>query len=363
MQQLSRHDFEQLLAGLRQLYGCLEAEEFPKTALAVCSQLIPNALAAYTEIDSRKDTWKAECESPDALQALVDHQDSWLEHFHDHPVLNYYEREAEPEARAISDFFSVAQWHRQPLYNEFFRRLGFADQLVLPIPKRTWVALGICLNRDRRGFTSRERTIAVHLRNHLLQASRNVGAIEALRMRLAQWERVAAAVGMTLLVVSEQGKIIEATPDASRLLERYFDWRTYASGLAPQTVRRWVASQAARIRGADVDFLPPKPLVAELEGSRLILKLYPHERPDSFLIVICERRRPEPQALCRLGLTQRQAEVLWCVVRGDNNATIATRLSISPRTVHKHLERIFVQLGVETRTEAALKAMATLDLG
>jgi DNA-binding CsgD family transcriptional regulator len=40
---------------------------------------------------------------------------------------------------------------------------------------------------------------------------------------------------------------------------------------------------------------------------------------------------------------------------GKSNAEIGTILDISPRTVAKHLERIFQKLGVETRTAAALR--------
>jgi DNA-binding response OmpR family regulator len=57
------------------------------------------------------------------------------------------------------------------------------------------------------------------------------------------------------------------------------------------------------------------------------------------------------------GLTAREAEVLEWVAAGKTNRDIAAILDISPRTVTKHLERIFVKLGVETRTAAARHAV------
>ncbi len=57
------------------------------------------------------------------------------------------------------------------------------------------------------------------------------------------------------------------------------------------------------------------------------------------------------------GLTPREAEVLEWVAAGKTNRDIALILAISPRTVTKHLERIFVKLGVETRTAAASRAL------
>jgi DNA-binding CsgD family transcriptional regulator len=43
---------------------------------------------------------------------------------------------------------------------------------------------------------------------------------------------------------------------------------------------------------------------------------------------------------------------------GKTNRDIGEILGISPRTVNKHLDHIFLKLGVETRTAAAAKAQA-----
>lgn len=50
--------------------------------------------------------------------------------------------------------------------------------------------------------------------------------------------------------------------------------------------------------------------------------------------------------------------MLRWVAAGKTDRDIAAILAISPRTVHKHLQRIYDKLGVETRTAAALRALA-----
>ena len=65
------------------------------------------------------------------------------------------------------------------------------------------------------------------------------------------------------------------------------------------------------------------------------------------------RRRPDLPG----GLTPREAEVLVLLARGHSNPDIATRLTLSRKTVSAHLEHIYSKLGVSTRTEAALFAM------
>ena len=53
------------------------------------------------------------------------------------------------------------------------------------------------------------------------------------------------------------------------------------------------------------------------------------------------------------GLTRRERELLVRAIRGETNAEIAEALSISPRTVAKHLEHAYAKLGVHGRREAA----------
>lgn len=57
------------------------------------------------------------------------------------------------------------------------------------------------------------------------------------------------------------------------------------------------------------------------------------------------------------GLTERELEILSCVGRGLTNKEIGQRLFISDRTVQAHLSNIFSKLGVNTRTEAVMRAV------
>ena len=57
-------------------------------------------------------------------------------------------------------------------------------------------------------------------------------------------------------------------------------------------------------------------------------------------------------------LTDRERQVLQWLANGKADRDIAAILAISPRTVHKHLQRIYDKLGVECRTAAVLRAMA-----
>jgi DNA-binding NarL/FixJ family response regulator len=58
------------------------------------------------------------------------------------------------------------------------------------------------------------------------------------------------------------------------------------------------------------------------------------------------------------GLSPRETEVLRLVAGGASNAAIAARLTISERTVERHVSNLFLKLQVASRTEAARFAFA-----
>ena len=62
-------------------------------------------------------------------------------------------------------------------------------------------------------------------------------------------------------------------------------------------------------------------------------------------------------------LTPRERDVLRWLAGGKTDADIGALLGISVRTVHKHLEHIYVKLGVETRTAAVMRALGMTGAG
>jgi DNA-binding NarL/FixJ family response regulator len=68
------------------------------------------------------------------------------------------------------------------------------------------------------------------------------------------------------------------------------------------------------------------------------------------------RRQASPSVL-----TARQQELLRLVAGGQTNRQIARHLHISEGTVRKHLENIYLRLGVENRVSAVDRAFRTLD--
>lgn len=98
-------------------------------------------------------------------------------------------------------------------------------------------------------------------------------------------------------------------------------------------------------------------LLKDADGKQIVRYLYgildgvSHLAPPARELV---RRSLGPVA--PNGLTEREKEVLELVGRGLSNPQIASGLWISPKTVKRHLEKIYLKLGVHDRTAAAMKA-------
>ena len=69
------------------------------------------------------------------------------------------------------------------------------------------------------------------------------------------------------------------------------------------------------------------------------------------------KAEPTPAMLLSLGLTEREAEVLFWASQGKTNPELCVLLDLQLTTVKKHLASIFQKLGVENRTAAAAMAM------
>lgn len=168
----------------------------------------------------------------------------------------------------------------------------------------------------------------------------------------------------TITVRASDGALMWQTPLARELLERYCG--THAP-ITPEPVLTWLRGAVQQVVH-QAHGEPPK-LSIEQGATRLTFRLH-QQTGDSeasaengdWLIVMREVSDTAVIEAMSLSfkLTAKEAEVLYWVVKGKTNKDIGDILGSSPMTVKKHLERIFVKLGVETRTAAAGMAMTRI---
>lgn len=167
--------------------------------------------------------------------------------------------------------------------------------------------------------------------------------------------RALDSAGQYLFAVDEGGNLMWATPQAQSLFQDAGFDEAWIIKMLPrhfQSVSAMPASQESSmlLEGGS------RPLemryIGKIEGDEHLLRLN-----DPI-------RMSEKEILKQtLELTERESEVLLWIAKGKTNPEIGIILSMSPRTVNKHLEHIFKKLDVDNRTSAAVTALSCLREG
>lgn len=163
--------------------------------------------------------------------------------------------------------------------------------------------------------------------------------------------------GRTMLAVDAQGKIRWATPLAQRMLASVT--ADGADAEVPPALRTWIT----RVATGDTGPTDAGVVIASPSGpGRLRFRLLSRISDDEMLLIIqpadpAEIERERIALLQqRMGLTQREADVLYWLSLGKSNRDIADILGMSYRTVDKHLEHVYSKIGVESRAGAVAAA-------
>jgi DNA-binding CsgD family transcriptional regulator len=175
------------------------------------------------------------------------------------------------------------------------------------------------------------------IRVHLANARAAQGAGEALD-----------ASGRFLFATDRSGRLLWCTPKAKEILAD-----SDLQGVLTEQLMR-LRHQSSTARNAKV--------VLEIGAQRLEIAVVSSVGPNEWLFRLTESVVVvEEEVLQRtLAISTRESEVLLWVSRGKSNREIGEILTISPRTVDKHVAQIFAKLGVANRASAAARAVKAL---
>lgn len=166
------------------------------------------------------------------------------------------------------------------------------------------------------------------------------------------------AAGRFLIGASADGRVLWSTPQAASLLQAARAAPEGREGALYAWDAGWTVNPADLVPGRCVATLPQ-------DRGRLELHFVGQLGPAEMLLRVVAVDTSSAQTLLRerLGLTAREAEVLLWISRGKSNRDIADILGMRPSTVTKHLEQIYIKLGVENRASAATIAVRAANAG
>ncbi|MUG93593.1 LuxR family transcriptional regulator [Scytonema sp. UIC 10036] len=194
-----------------------------------------------------------------------------------------------------------------------------------------------------------------------MQTNQNNQKFSQEQQILTQFKQILDFIGA--IVLASDGQVQLVTPRAEQLLSQYFLPRRDPH-LLPEPLQYWFTHQIAQITFNE--YVPSSclPLQMKQVGSKLLVSLIPYTIKEQYFLLLEEQ---EPQSfsiddLELLGLTKREAEVLFWIAKDKSNAGIAKVLGCSEGTIRKHLEHLYEKLGVQTRTGAVMVALTKLGL-
>ena len=350
MNPISQKDCRALLSAVEKIYSPTDIDQFPSTILSAVKEVLPCNTICYNEISIPESRMSWITEPVNALPGPT-LREMFNRHLHEHPLIAHSGSPNHARSLRISDFLSRQQFHRLALYNEYYRPLGVEYQLGTTISISGRHILGIGLDRDSLDFSENERLCLDLLRPHLIQSYRNLHILKLMKFAVEGNER-------KLIVVNRTGKEQLINDDVWRIFANYFDIPRFHVSL-PDVLHNWIKCERSRLcQESDVSS-PSVPFVISKECRKIMIHfLWGGKDSEQDIIIIEEEQADIASASrCRSELTRRETEILAWLSQGKTNAEIGLALSISPRTVKKHLEHIYSKLRVHRRSGAVARSI------
>ena len=199
--------------------------------------------------------------------------------------------------------------------------------------------------------------VRAHLQIKVLQRElqeRNSLLQKAISLRLEAEAQLQQSLDSAVLIIDQKNQIQFCTRLARRLIERYFPEHPVSATL-PARLADWISRRPNN-----------GPWRHDTKDATLQARLFTEGASHTCVMLTLEEishAASSPTSLLRLGLTLREAEVLYWITHGKTSPEIALILHAALNTIKKHVQNILLKLGVETRLAAALQAAEVLGLG
>lgn len=261
----------------------------------------------------------------------------------------------------------LKRYLQSPYYREFVAPNRYFDALILTVPlmDRETVgpdgAAGFWFHhQSERGRRFGRRGLGIM--SLLLPSFRAaVNAVASMPCHHAAFAHMCDALRVPLGVHTFDGRRVHWTPALTALVDGDPEGGHLARAICA------VPRQLNLLRCARLDPAPemafPERVVQTARGTyRISAALAPPSATsggsDTILVMVrlmhhaaVADPRERHLRLCDAGLTIREAEVAVCIGDGKDTTGTANLLGISTHTVKRHLEKVYVKLGVSTRAE------------
>lgn len=359
MKHLQNSQIEALLSSLALLYSDIEPETLSERALTVVNNLISNEFVAFDffnlNVEHSGKYWYS-------LPHMISDSDweIFANHAPEHPFSAEISGKLLQGSMRISDFLSLREFHKTGIYNEFYSLYRIDNQLCVSLSDGPDSLITCTLCRTKKDFSEHDQALLSLLAPHLTNALCNAQAFERARQNEERLMLIVESMSNGVIALDREGKVQFISEHSRKLLEKYFNQEKINDKTLPNDLRLWILKSAFSENNEQV-IVPTQPFVVERENSVLRISLMFNSSTNEKTLILEEKPILSPSVLTVLGLTKREAEILFFITKGKTDKEIALLCRISQHTVQKHTQHIYQKLGVETRTAAMLRAIEILQ--
>lgn len=328
---LNAKDYKGILAIIEALYSAGSRDELFPIVFGELFKVIPVCSAVHVPMDPKSFEFKYENH---ALHNLPDsHLKLFLEHYQ--PLHPYGQSGVWKEninmAVRLTDVITPAELAKTEYCRNFMSLLPIFYELDCMMGSQgdPIGIFGLHRKKRERNFNNREKEIMDTVLPHLSKAVHNFNLLDS----------ITGAYGIGIIEVGKDGKLHPVNYEARRILAQDGDNPIPDPGLSTAPVFYKTKEATYRVRSV-LEF-----------GSRKTIIIEPLPSWNDI-----------EKVLTVYGLTNRQKEIAYNVVRGLSNMEIADRLSIAEQTVKEHVRNILEIVKVRNRTELTANILGALIL-
>ena len=344
---LRHSDWNKLLGTIAQLNSDMDPDTLGDRVIAAANRLISGEMTAFDFFDEKgAHTGVSWNDPPNSISASE--YEIFANVAHEHPFFPSVFGGGRRDPMTITDHLTKSEFHKTGIYNEFYRIYGIDQQLLIALPVSPDLIVTYTHNRVQRNFSDEDRQMIGLIAPHLRNAIRIGREVERLISTSNHLDSALARKRTGVVIFDRAGTLRYVSGFSQTLIDKYYSRGDLRNDGVPARLANWIENCQSQ-RNAD-------PMISEftlkLELAESTLTVCISFNNLETVVLLEETVKPSAASLYPLGLTRRQSEILFWVSQGKTDQDIACLLGISPRTVHKHLENIYIRLGVETRTSA-----------
>ncbi|MBX7173960.1 MAG: helix-turn-helix transcriptional regulator [Pyrinomonadaceae bacterium] len=354
MNNLTHSEYQKILKAVEILNSDVDPKSLPKRMLHSVNYAVSSDITAFEMCNQVGEYQGVLIYEP--MNAISPQElEIYGNYMHEHPIYGEIIFNRRFNAIAISDFVPDNKFTRTGIYNEYYRRVGIDRQISVTMDINPDCLVVCTLSRDGRDFDEIEKAVLNLMSPHFTSAVRNTNSFERLQSSEENWQSVAESMGRAIIILDSEMIIKYLSDYSAQLLEKYFPKDKLKINNFPHFFYRWIAKSLEETNKTKEFRLPPKPLTLTANGERLLVQFTYNTSSNLINLFLSEEKDLSVEDLTFLGLTKRETEILYWIACGKSNPEIAILCNISVRTVHKHVEHIYIKLGIETRTAAILR--------